>query len=272
MSETQATFGAMISSGVNNFKVAFENFKPRIGTCLTLWVPFVVISGVLSLLVVGGTTAIGFGAANQAGSEEGAAASIIGGIMLGFALLTLILSPFAAYVGFCFVRFTSRAGANPGQTFSFGSLYAYESSLWGFLGLLVLLTIAGFVAAAVGMALSVVLFFLVGLPYVAALSAFNCFLWCSMFSYFESTQAGVFAAMSRGWSLVTKDWKRWAAMTLLMVGAFVALFFGQLLLSVTIGLIPVIGALIVMTVTILVSCYLAFAINACYRDSAAAVK
>jgi hypothetical protein len=120
MQTTSGSFGDMFSSGINNFKTAFDNFKPRITNCLMLTVPFSLIFTILSIVIVGGTTMLGVGAAQQATTQDAAVAAVVGGVLLGMVILVIAISPFAAYFGFCFLRFTSQATANPSQTFSFG--------------------------------------------------------------------------------------------------------------------------------------------------------
>lgn len=262
----------MFSSGINNFKTAFDNFKPRVTNCLMLTVPFSLIFTILSIVIVGGTTMLGVGAAQQATTQDAAVAAVVGGVLLGMVILVIAISPFAAYFGFCFLRFTSQATANPSQTFSFGSLYAYHSSLWGFIGLALLQILIGFAAITAGGFLSAILFFLFGLPLFLIYAGWACFSACSYFSFFDAPETGVIKSLSRGWSLVSKDWRRWAAMAVLMIGAGVAIAVVNLLLGFTIGLIPVAGAFASMVISGLLSCYLAFVMCSCYRDSSASLK
>lgn len=272
MTSTPASFSSMLSSGVNNFRSALDYFKPRISSCLMLVVPFnVVISGVMVLLL-GGFALAGAGLASNASTEEEAVGAVLGSVAIGLVLSVLLLTPVSAYYGFCFSRFVCKASRNTTDSFSFRSLWGYDSTFWGYLGLLFLQMLAAGLAMAGVMVLSMVLFFLLGLPMILAYPVLVCFLASSSLSYFDAPESGPIAALSRGWALMSKDWRRWAAMSLLLLGVGLVTLLVNLLLSFTIGLIPFVGALAVMIAAFLISCYALLAIALCYRESCASVS
>lgn len=269
MSSSPISFGDAFSASVENFKTAFSNIKPRIGSCLLLAVPFALICYVLALVILGGSIAAGMGAASGTADEDTAAVAVIMSVILGLGLFLIAILPFAAYFGFCSGRFTARACANPAQTFSFGSLYAYESSLWSFLGLGFLQLFIGALVSILAGIVCAVLFFLLGLPAYPIYFFWLVFCACSAFALFDSPSSGVSAALSRGWSLTTRDWKRWLAMSIVMIGAAIAYVFISFVLSFTIGLIPVIGQIAITVASILINFYCLFVFYSAYRDSAA---
>ncbi len=272
MTTTPVSFSSMFSSGVNNFRSAIDYFKPRISSCLMLVVPFnVVISGVM-LVLLGGFAMAGAGLASTASTEEEAVGAVLGSMAIGLVLSVILLTPISAYYGFCFSRFVCKASRNTTDSFSFGSLWRYDSTFWGYLGLLFLQMLAVGLAMIAVMVLSMVLFFLLGLPLILAYPVLICFVACSSLSYFDAPESGPMAALSRGWSLMSKDWRRWAAMSLLLLGVGVATLLVNLLLSFTLGWIPVVGGLAVMIAAFLISCYALLAIALCYRDSCASVS
>lgn len=269
MASSPVSFSDAFSACVENFKTAFGSIKPRIGSCLMLAVPFAIICSMLALVILGGSLAAGFSAVGGNADEDTTAVAIIMSLIVGIGLFLVAITPFAAYFGFCSVRFISHASANPSQTFTFGSLYAYDSSLWGFLGLGFLqLLIGSLVSVAAGLVCAV-LFFLLGLPAYPIYFFWLVFWACSAFAFFDSPSSGVSAALSRGWSLTTRDWKRWLAMSIVMIGAVIAYLIVNLALSFTVGLIPILGQIAVTIVSILVNFFFLFVLCSAYRDSAA---
>ena len=258
-------FGDAFSACTGNFKTALHKMMPQFASCLILAAPFAVICSLLALLVLDGSAAAGVVDADPGTTGVAVARSA----MLRQRLFVLVITPLSAYFGFCSIRFVSRASANPAQSFSFGALYAYDSTLWGFTGVGFILLFIGGLGSGAAALVSMVLFFLFGLPAYLFLFFWVAFCACSAFSFFESPGSGVVAAIARGWSLVTRDWKRWLVMLLLMGGAFIAYLAFNLALSSTIGVVPVLGRIAMNISTIMVGFYFIFVFYGAYRDSSA---
>lgn len=271
MSSTPISFSDSFPACIQNFKTAFSNIKPQVGSCLMLAVPFAVITFILTLVILGGSIAAGIGAADTTGDEDTAAFAMILSVILGAGLFMVVLAPFAAYFGFCSMRFTARACANPSQKFTLGSLYSYDPSLWGFIGLGCLQLFVGAMAGVVAVVVSAILFFLFGLPAYPIYFFWLAFCTCSVFSYFDSPSLGAWGALSRGWSVITKDWKRWLAMSVVAIGAFITYVVISLVVVFTIGWIPLIGQIAVSVFSLLMNFYFLFVLCSTYHDSAATV-
>ena len=258
MTSSPISFGDAFPAGIENFKTAFANLKPRIGSCLWLVAP--VVTANLVQIVLFEIILFAVAPSESGGSPDGGIPALAGIAALFFWLCFFLLCiPPGLYCGFCFLRFIAQATANPSQQFTLKSLYAYDSSLWGFTGLYWIVSIVG--SAAVVMTCGL------GSPFFIA------FLYCSLFSFLDSPSSGIEAALSRGWSLATKDWKRWLAMWILTFAALISLYI-IMLPVLLLSAVPIIGALfLLLFATVCVACVFYASVVPCctYRDSAASV-
>ena len=275
MATAPATFGDLFSAGINNFKTALTAFKPRLVPALIITVVPSVIFVLVFLLTMGSAALAGAGimAASQSGDEasQAAAGAALATLGFGAVLAFLILIPLGAFFAFCWFRFVARANQDPTRTFGIGDLFAPDSSFMGFLGLECLLGLTGMGFAFVGTIVAVVTFFLFGLPLYFVYFFFLALCSSSAFHFFEPSSPGAVASLSRGFTLIRKDWKRWLALSVAMLGALVALVVVNVVLTYTVNKIAVVGPIMCQVVTSLFSLYLGFVMNACYRDSSAAV-
>lgn len=257
MTSSPISFGDAFPAGIENFKTAFANLKPRIGSCLWLAAP--VVTAYLVLIVLGAIISFAVAPSESGGSPDGGIPALAGIAAFFWLCFFLLCIPLGLYYGFCFFRFIAQATANPSQQFTLKSLYAYDSSLWGFTGLYWIVSMVG--SAAVVMTCGL------GLPF------FMAFYNCSLYSFLDSPSSGIGAALSRGWSLTTKDWKRWLAMSILMFAALIA-FYIIMIPVLLLSAVPIIGALfLLLFATVYVAClFYALVVPCCtYRDSAASV-
>lgn len=275
MATTQATFGELISASFNSFRVAFAVLRPRLVPALIVTVAPPIISALVLFLTIGSATLTGAGilAAFQGGDQtaqiaEGAALATI---TFGAILAILLLAPLGAFFAFCCTRFVVRANQDHTRTFTVGELFAPDASFFSFLGLQFLVALAGTAFLVVGIIVALVTFFLLGLPAYFVYFFFVAFWTCSAFAFFESSSSGVTSSLSRGFTLIRKDWKRWFTMSLVMIG--VALILGVLgaVFGATLNKIPVVGPITGKILSSLVCLYLAFVMNQCYRESSAAI-
>jgi hypothetical protein len=123
------------------------------------------------------------------------------------------------------------------------------------------------VAGVVGM----VTFFLLGIPGFLVLFFYGMFAACSSFAFFENPTAGVGSAFSRGFTLVSTDWKRWLTLSVAgtVVGIVVRII--QWIIGAIVGGIPLVGAVVMLVVSFLCVMYFLMVGYRCYKDSSVAV-
>ena len=258
MPSSPVSFGDAFPACIQNFKTAFSNLKPQIKSCFWLAAPstavYVAIAFAASVFLAGA-------APSGSGGSADSGVSVIAA--LGFwasAFLFLLSIPLGVYTMFCTWRFVARVTTNPLQQFTLKQLYSYESSLWGFTGLSFIVAVVGLIPVALSCYLLMPLF-------IGVLA-------CSLFSFLDSPSSGVSMAFSRGWTLTTKDWKRWLAMSLPLVAAWILSGFLDVIVMLVLSALPIVGILFMLGLQILqvvLFCYILCVLCCTYRDSVASI-
>lgn len=278
MTTVPGTFRDLFCAGIDNFKVAWTHYKPRIAPALVLAIAPNLVNSLVELFTIG-SSALG-------GTRE---MTIADPSAVLYRLVLVVLLPGWIFFFFCWVRFVVHANQDHARTFGIGELFVPDA---GFLGPTVLLALAylGITAVAiipfgVGLLLLSCLFYLfnfglntefllIALLFCGAF-IFNYFLFplilsfasASVFALFEPSSTGIVDSFLRGWGLIKKDWKRWFVMSTLIIAAVIALFLGNSVLADMFARTPGLGAFLTSVVVVMVATYLAFVLNRCYRDS-----
>jgi hypothetical protein len=268
------SFGDYAGEVSNNLKGGLNHLQTHIRECLLLVIPLSVANALARILTVG--TVVASGALISSTDPEQhpvATGALLGVFSLSLASIAFlaIAAPITLYGTFCKIRFVVRSHQESTKAFSLQELWSYESSFLPYVGLQLALWLMGIpvirIASIVGMAT----FFLLGIPGFLMLFFYAMFMACSSFAFFENPADGVGAALSRGFKLISADWKRWLTLSVmgLLVGIVARILQG--IVGAVVGWIPLLGAMVMLVVPFLCVMYFAIVAYRCYRDSRVAV-